>query len=205
MKLKQIISAETILKNNWGLLYKRTYFFDGKIYKETDGVAMNSPVGSSSANAFLCFYEEIWLSDCPEDFKRVYDRRYVDEIFALLRSPDHLEKFTNYLNSKHKNIKFTYDPESNNSLPFLDILIWRSDINCNNFMYDQHKIGLTFILRFRIFSIASNLSRFHTKVIHLKSLLRNNLFRIKLVDNRIKTFLNKTFLHTLFAMTIEKK
>ena len=105
------------------MLYKRTYFFDGKIYKETDGVAMNSPVGSSSANAFSCFYEEIWLSDCPEDFKRVYDRRYVDEIFALLRSPDHLEKFTNYLNSKHKNIKFTYDPESNNSLPFLDILI----------------------------------------------------------------------------------
>ena len=54
------------------------------------------------------FYEQIWLNDCPEDFKPVYYRRYVDDIFALFCSPDHLEKFTNYLNSKHKNIKFTY-------------------------------------------------------------------------------------------------
>ena len=40
-------------------------------------------------------------------------------------SPDHLAKFTNYLNSKHKNIKFTYVEESNNSLRFLDILMSR--------------------------------------------------------------------------------
>ena len=38
----------------------------------------------------------------------------------------HLEKFTDYLNSKHKNIKFTYEKESNNSLHFMDILISRS-------------------------------------------------------------------------------
>ena len=60
----------------------------------------------------------------PEDFKPVCYGRYLDDIFAL-RSTDHLEKFTNYLNSKHKNIKFTYEKESNNSLPFLDI--WRQD------------------------------------------------------------------------------
>ena len=51
---------------------------------------------------------------CPKDFKPVYYRRLVDDIFALFRSPEHLEKFTNYLNSKHKNIKFTYEKESNN-------------------------------------------------------------------------------------------
>ena len=34
--------------------------------------------------------------------KPVYYRRYVDDIFAPFRSHDHLEKFTNYLNSKHK-------------------------------------------------------------------------------------------------------
>ena len=78
--------------------------FDSKIYKQTDGVAMGSPLYPSLANAFLCFHEQIWLNDCPEDFKPVYYRRYVDDIFALFRSPDHLEKFTNYLNSKHKDI-----------------------------------------------------------------------------------------------------
>ena len=87
---------------------------------------MGLPLGPSLANAFSCFHEQIWLNDCPEDFKLVYYRRYVDGIFSLFRSPDHLEKFTNYVNSKHKNIKFTYEKESNNSLLFLDILISRS-------------------------------------------------------------------------------
>ena len=32
-----------------------------------------------------------------------------------------------------------------------------------------------------------------------------NAFPIKLVDNCIKTFLNKTFLHTPVALTVEKK
>ena len=34
-----------------------------------------------------------------------------DDIFDLFYLPNHLEKFTNYLNSKHKNIKFIYEKE----------------------------------------------------------------------------------------------
>ena len=109
-------------------LQNNFFSFDGKIYKQTDGVAMGSPLGPSLANAFLCFHEQIWLNDCIEEFKPVYYRKYVDDIFALFGSPDHLEKFTSYVNSKHKNIKITYEKESNNSLPFLDILISRSEV-----------------------------------------------------------------------------
>ena len=53
-------------------LQNNFFNFDGKIYKQTDGVAMGSLLGPSLANAFLCFHEQIWLSDCPEDFKPVY-------------------------------------------------------------------------------------------------------------------------------------
>ena len=84
---------------------------------------MGSWLGPSLPNVFLRFHEQIWFHDCPEDFKCVYYRRYVDDIFALFCSPYHLEKFTSYLNSKHKNIKLSYDTESSNSLPVLDILI----------------------------------------------------------------------------------
>ena len=203
------------LKNNF-------FNFDGKIYKQTNGVAMGSPLGPSIANAFLCFHEQMWLNDCREDFKSVCYRRYVDDIFALFHSPDHLEKFTSYLNLKHKNIKFTYEKESNDSLPFLDILISRSEngfkisvyhkptfsgvySNFNSFIYDQYKIGLIFTVLFRTFSIVSEFSSFHTQVRHLKDILRKNAFLIKLVDNCIKTFLNKKFLHTPVALTVEKK
>ena len=173
---------------------------------------MGSPLRPSSVNAFLCFHEQTLLNDCPEDLKPVYFRRYVDDTFALFRSPDHLKKFTNYLNSKHKNIKFTYENESSNSLPFLEILISRSEnnfktsvydkptfnrvySNFNSFFYDQYEIGLVFTLLFRTFSIVSDFSRFDTEVSHLKDNFRKNAFPIKLVDNCITTF----------TLTVEKK
>ena len=87
-------------------LQNNFFNFDGKIYKQT-GVAMDSLLGPSLANVFLYFHQQIWLNDCPEDFKPVYHRRYVNDIFALFRLLNHLQKFTNYLNSKHNNIKFT--------------------------------------------------------------------------------------------------
>ena len=40
-------------------LQNNFFNFDGKIYKQTDGVAMGSPLGPSLANAFLCFHEQI--------------------------------------------------------------------------------------------------------------------------------------------------
>ena len=86
---------------------------------------MGSQLGPSFANAFLCFYEQIRLNDWSEDFKPVHYRRCVDDIFSLFRSPDHLEKFTNYLNSKHENIKITFEKESNNSLLFW--IFWHQD------------------------------------------------------------------------------
>ena len=67
-------------------LQNNFFNFDGKIYKQTDGVAMGSPLGPSLVNAFLCFLEQIWLNDCPEYFKPVYYGRYVDDIFALFVS-----------------------------------------------------------------------------------------------------------------------
>ena len=83
------------------------FLFDGIIYQQVDGVATGSPVGPSLANAFLAHYEKIWLNDYPDEFKPVYYKRYVVDIFVLFRSPHHLEKFNEYLNSKYANIKFT--------------------------------------------------------------------------------------------------
>ena len=103
--------SRAALQNNF-------FNFERKIYKQIDGVAMGSPLGPTLANAFLCFHEQIWLNDCPDEFKPAFYRRYVDDIFVLFRSPDHLEKFKNYLNSKHRKIRFTFEKEHNNSMLF---------------------------------------------------------------------------------------
>ena len=123
--------------------------------------------------------------------KPVYYKRYVDDIFVLFRSPHHLEKINEYLNTKHANIKFTSEKEVNRSLPFLDVLISRNKgftttvyhkptfsgvySNFNSFMADEYKDNLIFTLLFRIFSIVLE---FHEELNYLKNVLKKILFLI---------------------------
>ena len=61
--------------------------FDCIIYEKIDGVAMGSPLGPSLVNTFLAHYEQIWLNDCPNRFKPVYCKKYVDNnICSILTS-----------------------------------------------------------------------------------------------------------------------
>ena len=100
-----------------------SFIFDNTLYKQIDGVAMGSPLEATLADAFLCHYEKLWLDSCPPEFKPVVYRRYVGVIFVLFKSKDHLLLFTKYMNTRHKNLKFTFVFEQNNSFSFLDVKI----------------------------------------------------------------------------------
>ena len=100
------------------------FLFDGKYYKEKDGVAMGSPLGPSLANVFLYYFEEQWMSDCLIDYKPVSYGRYVDDTFLLFSSELYKTKFLNLMNSKHRNINFTVEREEKNSLSILSIKIF---------------------------------------------------------------------------------
>ena len=100
-----------------------SFIFDNKPYKLIDG--KGSPLGPTQDNAFLCHYEKIWLNKCPSQIKPVDYRRYVDNTFALFKSKEHLKLFVSYINSKHKNIKFTFETEGSNNVSFLDVNITR--------------------------------------------------------------------------------
>ena len=56
--------------------------FDMTFYTQVDGVAMGSPLGPSLANALLCHHETKWLNDCPDKFKPVFYKRYIDSLFT---------------------------------------------------------------------------------------------------------------------------
>ena len=66
--------------------------FDQQFYKQHDGVAMGSPLGSTLANVFLCYHEKVWLQNCPSEFNPVIYRKYVDDTFVLFRSKNHIKK-----------------------------------------------------------------------------------------------------------------
>ena len=136
-------------------LQNKFFNFEGKIYKQIEGVAMGSPLGPTLANAFLCFHKQIWFNECPNEFKPAYCRRYVDDISVLFRSPDHLEKFKNYLNSKHRNIRFTSEKEHNNSMPYLDVSVTRTSNGFKTSVY--HKPTLVEYIQISTVSFPKNI------------------------------------------------
>ena len=54
----------------------------------------------------------------------MFHRRYTDDIYVMLSSPDHADKFKEYLSSKHPNIKFSIEKEEDRCLPYLDTNIF---------------------------------------------------------------------------------
>ena len=162
-------------------MFESFFIFDGKFYEQCDGVAMGSPLGPTLANVFMCHFENIWLENCPAHFKPIVYRRFVDDTFLLFRTKDHVEKFKNYLNKQHKNIKFTLEIEENGSLSFLDITITRENnkfvtsvyckptfsgifTNFESFIPEMHKRGLIETLLHRSFRLCSSYENFRREI-----------------------------------------
>ena len=103
------------------------FLFNGNYYRQIEGVAMGSPLGPILANIFLCHHEKKWLRNCPAEFKPINYTRYVDDTFVLFWDDSHVEKFQQYLNEQHLNIKFICEKEQNDCLPFLNVLVERTD------------------------------------------------------------------------------
>ena len=118
------------------------------------------------------------------------------------------KKFHKYLNSRHKNMNFTYELEENNKLAFLDVLVSREAgkfstslyrkatfsglyTNFNSFIADTYKKGLIFCLLFRVFALTVDWEKFHEEVKFLKDIFQKNLFPEHFTDRCIKLFLDK--------------
>ena len=113
----------------------------------------------------------------PAHFRPIFYRRFVNNAFLLFRTKDHVEKFKNYLNKQHKNIKFTTEIQENGSLSFLDVTItceknkfvisvYRKPtfsgvfINFKSFLQDIHKRGIIETLLHRSFKLCSSYENF---------------------------------------------
>ena len=130
-------------------MFESFFIFDGKFYEQCDGVAMGSPLEPTLANVFMCHFENIWLENYPSHFKPIVYRRFVDDTFLLFLSKDHIEKFRNYLNKQHKNIKFTSEIEKNGSLSFSEIRMSRENNKKQLKTIFRSKCRLNTLFRFK--------------------------------------------------------
>ena len=134
----------------------------------------------------------------------------MDDIFVLLKPKKHLKPFVNYMNSKHSNIKFTFETEDSNNFSFLDFKITRQNkwfvtsifckaifsgvfTNYDRRISDTNKIGLVHTLLFRIFKICSSMENFHIEVELLRSIFKCNNYPVNIIDQCIKKFFDKFY------------
>ena len=190
------------------------FLFNGSLYKQVDGMAMGSPLGPTLANAFMCYWEEKWLKNCPISFKPLTYKRYVDDTFLIFSSPDHPALFLEYMNSQHPNISFTCEIEQNRSLSFLDVNITRGDSNFSTSLYRKPtftgllskfsafspilcKKNLIATLTYRAYQISSSFPSFHTEIEFLKNLFQQNGYPLDFIEGQIRKTLDKFFIPKL--------
>ena len=89
---------------------------------------MGSPLTPILANLFIGFHGEKWINEYSGPVPMLY-RRYFDDIFVVFNSENEAVLFFEYINSKHKNIKFTTEKQLNKKLPFLNIFKDNSSSN----------------------------------------------------------------------------
>ena len=161
-----------------------THFLsDGSLYDQIDSVAMRSLLGPISANLFMGYHEANWLQ-AFEDCEIILYRRYVDDIY-LFNSESDADKFYEFLNKQHPNIKFTFEKQQNNQISFLDILIKINGENFSTTIFRKkttiglftnylsftplsYEIGLVKTLIHHAFKICSNWCLFHDEINNIK-------------------------------------
>ena len=83
---------------------------------------MGSPLGPVLADLFMGYHEANQLQ-VFKDWEIILYRRYVDDIICLFNTESDADKFYEFRNKQHPNIKFTFEKQQNNQISFLDILI----------------------------------------------------------------------------------
>ena len=144
---------------------------------------MGSPLAPILANLFMGSHEKDWI-ERAQVAKTTFYKRDVDDIFEVFESKLDAGIFHRYLITKHKNIKFTYEKQVKNDLPFLDILISNDEnlrtsvfrkktypgllFNYFSFVPDSYKYGLIKTLIDRIYKFNSTLTSFDIDLKNLK-------------------------------------
>jgi phosphomannomutase len=114
------------------LAYKTISNYNGKWFKQNDGLAMGAPTSAILAEVFIQYLEHTTIIDILKKFQIIGYYRYVDDI--LISYNTHITSTNNALdefNNIHPKIKFTMEKEINNTINFLHLSIEKNIIIYN--------------------------------------------------------------------------
>ena len=180
--------------------------FNGALYEQTDGVAMESPLGPLLAYVFMSHIEEILEQ---EGKLPSFYRRYVDDTFTIMPNIEtaSIGNFLDTLNKAHSSVKFRMETECNVMLPFLGIqLLNRSPqietkeyvkptnsgllLHYQSHVDNRYKKGLLRTMLDRAHRLSSSWTHFSDECDHLKTVLSRLKYPVHLINSTIKSFVD---------------
>ena len=126
------------------------------------------------------------------------------------------------MNTKHQNIKLTFEHKHNNSFSFLDVKICRESNKLTTSVYRKptfsrvftnfkcfiptvYKFCLVYTLLHRCFNITFSYEKFHNEINALKQILKLNGYPAQFIDRCIKQFHQKLYVTKAIQDTVNKK
>ena len=169
-------------------------------------------------------HEQNWLDSCPFEYRPSYYRPYVDDIFVLFKSSDHLKRhyYQSYLNSCKVNMTFIVETKQKNKISFFVVNIIHEQgkfilsfyrkttfsgvyTHFDGFLPDTYKIGMIYTLVNRCFRICSGWSMFQQQLILLREIFQKNGYPGNFINRCFKLFLNRNHILKEKIPTVEKK
>ena len=191
------------------LILNNCYFsFNNEIFHQTYGSPMGSPISPVLAELVLEHLEQMVLEQLRSKgiHLKVF-QRYVDDILAVAsmrQIPHILRKF----NEIHPRINFTLEEEVNGQIPFLDVLVIRSNsgelktdwyhkatwsgryLNYHSYLPFSYKLNTITVLAKKVLELVS--SEFHSKNFELiRNVLFNNGYPRSLIDKTMANIIQK--------------
>ena len=188
------------------------FSFNNEIYTQIDGVAMGSPLGPTLANIFMGYLESKMVDELTSQTLYI---RYMDDCLVISQSEKANENLFRKLNSLHEKISFTKEVEINSEIPFLDILIKKSNngfltslyrkpsftgqyLHFQSFCSKRRKINLVRTLYHRACMICSP-EMLKAETDKIKKILVGNGYPLELINRVIKSYDDKRGKPKLFG------
>jgi len=174
------------------------FSFSNTMYKQTDGIAMGSPLGPVLASIFVGYHESLLFDST---IKPCMYQRNVDDIFAIFKTENDSKIFYNKLNLLYPSLKFTMEKETDDTLQFLDV---NFEKDTNNFLISvyrnptfvgqytrwdsfgppKRKTNLIDTLIYRAPKICSK-NKLQQKLNYIRSILRDNGYLKNIINTSI--------------------
>ena len=95
---------------------------------------MGSPLGPVLTNIFVGYFDSKLFSRVQ---KLTIYFRYVDDTFVIFKLESDVDDFLVTLNRLHPAPKFAFEKEHDDKLPFLDILVERTELGFETSVYQK--------------------------------------------------------------------